>query len=76
MFTCAVCRGTEPHDRLVDEVFKVDGRYVRVDGIPSMVCDRCGEISFDSETTERVRLLVADKDAASRSATIQVYRYV
>ena len=75
MHKCIVCRGTESRDQLIDEVFKVDGRYVRVDGIPSVVCDRCGEISFDRETTERVRLLVADKDAVSRSATIQVYRY-
>ena len=46
MFTCGVCHGNEGHGEFVEEVFRVDGRYVLVDGVPSTVCQRCGERSF------------------------------
>lgn len=46
---------------LVDEVFRVDGRYALVGGIPAVVCVRCGEQAFGRETTEKVRLMVHGK---------------
>ncbi len=55
MFTCGVCRGQGSRSELVEEVFRVDGRYVLVGGVPSMVCQRCGERSFSRETTEKAR---------------------
>ena len=58
MFTCIVCNAGESLNESVEEVFKVDGRYVLVDGVPSTVCRRCGERSFSRETTEKVRQLV------------------
>ena len=57
MFTCGVCHGNEGHGEFVEEVFRVDGRYVLVGSVPSTVCQRCGERSFSRETTERVRQL-------------------
>ena len=53
---CNVCNAEESHIEFVEEVFKVDGRYVLVGRVPSTVCQRCGERSFSRETTERVRL--------------------
>ena len=73
MFTCAVCHGEESRDKLVEEVFKIDGRYVLVGNIPAAVCVRCGEQSFSRETVERVRLLVHDETYAAELVSMRVF---
>ena len=75
MFTCIVCNAGESLTESVEEVLKVDGRYVLVDGVPSTVCRRCGERSFSRETTEKVRLLVHGQAKASKSIPMQVYEF-
>ena len=75
MFKCAVCHGADSREELVDEVFEVDGRYLRVDGVPATVCRRCGERSFSRETTERVRLLVHGSASAARTVAMSVYEF-
>ena len=75
MFTCGVCQGQESRIELVEEVFRVDGRYVLVGGVPSTVCQRCGERSFSRETTEKVRLLVHGEAKAAKSVPMQVYDF-
>ena len=75
MFTCIVCHAKESREELVDEVFKVDGRYVLVGGVPSTVCSRCGERSFSRETTEKVRDMVHGDAPATRSVPMQVYEF-
>ena len=75
MFRCGVCQGEEGTEELVEEVFKIDGRYVLVDGVPSTVCLRCGERSFNRETTERVRLVVHGQVGAAKSVAMQVYEF-
>ena len=75
MFTCGVCQGNEGRGELVEEVFSVDGRYVLVGGVPSTVCQRCGERSFSRETTEKVRQLVHGKAKEAKSVPMQVYDF-
>ena len=75
MFTCGVCHGNEGHGEFVEEVFRVDGRYVLVGGVPSTVCQRCGERSFSRKTTERVRQLVHGEAKAAKSVPLQVYEF-
>ena len=75
MFTCGVCHGNEGHGEFAEEVFRVDGRYVLVGGVPSTVCQRCGERSFSRETTEKVRQLVHGKAKAAKSVPMQVYDF-
>ena len=75
MFTCAVCQGQESRGESVEEVFKVNGRYVLVGGVPSTVCQRCGERSFSRETTEKVRQLVHGESKAAKSVPMQVYEF-
>ena len=75
MFTCVVCSADESLTELVEEVFKVDGRYVLVGDVPATVCRRCGERSFSRETTEKVRLLVHGQATAARSVPLQVYEF-
>ena len=72
---CNVCNAEESHIEFVEEVFKVDGRYVLVGRVPSTVCQRCGERSFSRETTERVRLMVHGQSSAAKSVPMQVYEY-
>ena len=75
MFTCIVCHAEECQEELVEEVFRVDGRYVLVGGVPSMVCLRCGEQSFSRETTEKIRLMVHDQARAAKSVPMEAYDF-
>ncbi len=75
MFSCAACQSEECREELVEEVFKVDGQYVLVGGVPSMVCLRCGEQTFSSETAERVRLLVHGEVEATKLISMRVYEF-
>lgn len=75
MFMCGVCRGEESRLELVEEVFRIDGHYVLVGGVPSTVCQRCGERSFSRDTTERVRLIVHGQASAAKFVPIQVYEF-
>ena len=75
MFTCSVCGAEESREELVDEVFRIDGKYVLVDHIPASVCARCGEETFSRETTERVRLLVHGKAKPTKSIALKVFEF-
>ena len=75
MSECMVCRDKHLRAGPVDKVFNAAGRYVLVTGMPSTVCQDCGERSFSRETTERARLLVHDSptDAPAKSASRPIY---
>ena len=75
MFTCGVCHGNEGCKEMVEEVFRLDGRFVLVGGVPATVCQRCGERSFSRQTTEKVRKLVHGEAKAAKSVPMQVYEY-
>ncbi len=75
MFTCGVCNGKESRRELVEEVLRLEGRYVLVGSVPSTVCQRCGERSFSRETTEKVRQLVHGEAKAAKSVPMQVYEF-
>ena len=75
MFTCAVCRGHKGRDELVEEVFRIDGRYVLVGGVPATVCQHCGERSVSRDATEKVRLMVHGQAATAKSIPMQVYEF-
>ena len=75
MFTCSGCGAKESSEEFVEEVFRIDGKYVLVDQIPARVCDRCGEETFSRETTERVRLLVHGKAKPTKSIALKVFDF-
>ena len=77
MSECMVCHGKRLRAELVDKVFSADGRYALVTGMPSTVCQNCGERSFSREATEQTRLLVHDPpdDAPAKSVPKQVYEF-
>ena len=75
MDECGICRADEGSVELVEEVFRVDGHWVLVGGIPALVCGRCGEQTFSRETAEKVRLMVHGEGKAKTSVSMQVYDF-
>ena len=76
MGRCAICGSSdESHDRLADEIFLIDGKYVLVDGIPAKVCPRCGYETFSRQTAERIRLLVRGEARPTESITVDVFEF-
>ena len=75
MDECGICRADEGSVELVEEVFRVDGRWVLVGGIPALVCGRCGEQTFSRETAEKVRLMLHGEGEAKTSVSMQVYDF-
>ena len=56
---------------MVDDVVQANGKYVLVAQIPAEVCARCGEETFSSETTEKIRAVLHDEQA-SPTTTIKM----
>ena len=75
MSTCAVCHAEESREELVDKVFRIDSGHVLVVGIPAVVCARCGEQSFSSETAEEVRLMIHGDAKAAKSVPMPVFAF-
>ena len=75
MAGCAICGSDESRNRLVEEIFLIDEKYVLVDHIPAKVCTRCGDETFSAETAERIRLLVRGEATPSRSIAIDVFEF-
>jgi HTH-type transcriptional regulator / antitoxin MqsA len=73
MYRCHVCGCGASHERCVREVYRVDGRPVIVEAIPAVVCDRCTDATFTSETTERVRRMVREDTRPNRSINVHVF---
>ena len=75
MFRCHVCGKTEGREKLVSEVFDIDGKTVRVENIPATVCVHCGEPTFSREATERVRRMVHGEAKPVKSIQLDVFAY-
>ena len=77
MSECMVCHGKRLRAEPVDKMFKAADRYVLVTGMPSTVCQNCGERFFSREAMERARLLVHDapEDAPAKSVSMRVYEF-
>jgi YgiT-type zinc finger domain-containing protein len=73
MFQCHVCKNVSASHALVSEVFAVDSRRVLVERIPAEVCDRCGEPTFSSETTEKIRNLVRGSSIPVRTDALDLF---
>ena len=76
MFTCSVCSARESREEQVEEVFRIDRKYVLVDRIPATVCTRCGEETFSRETAERIRLMVHGQTRPTKSIPLKVFEFV
>ena len=75
MSSCTICGSAARQEKLVEEVFRIDGQYVLVDHIPASVCDRCGDETFSRETADRIRLLVRGEAKPTRSIAVKVFDF-
>ena len=75
MFRCHVCGKTEGREKLVSEVFDIDGKSVRVENIPATVCAQCGEPTFTRDTTERVRRMVHGEAKPVKTVPMEVFAF-
>ena len=74
---CMVCHGKRLGGEAFNKVFNADGCYVLMTGVPSTVCQDCGERPYSRVATERARLLAHDPPAhaPAKSAPTQVYEF-
>jgi YgiT-type zinc finger domain-containing protein len=75
MFRCHVCSGTKARKQLVAEIFQIQGRRVLVENIPALVCERCGEATFGSETTEKIRKMLHSETKPRKSVRMDVFEF-
>jgi len=75
VFHCHVCGSRAAHEEVISEIFQLDGKPVLVEGIPVTVCDRCGEMIFSRETTEKIRQIVHGKTRPIRSIALDVFAF-
>ena len=73
MFNCHVCGHTAAKREFVSEVFTIAGRRVLVENIPTQVCAHCGEATFSSETTEKIRRLVHESSRPLKTVPLDVF---
>ncbi|MEM9091393.1 MAG: YgiT-type zinc finger protein [Cyanobacteria bacterium P01_F01_bin.53] len=72
---CENCGSKAFHVERISEVFDIDGRFCVVEEIPAMVCDRCGEELFSSETSEHIRVMLRGVDKPLRSVSLDVFSF-
>ena len=75
MTKCLVCHEEKSKTELVEEILKIDGQYVLVEGVPATVCQRCGERTFSRDAVERMRRLVGNSASPAKTVQLQVYDY-
>ncbi len=75
MFHCHICGSSEAREEFVEEVFKLNGKHVLVESIPTKVCARCGDKTFSLETTERIRRIVHGQSEPTKSIPMDVFEY-
>lgn len=75
MNQCHVCGSNQIKEKLVKETFEVESKLVVVEGIPAQVCQRCGEITFNSETAENIRLIIYGNKQPNKSIQVDVFAF-
>ncbi len=75
MFRCHVCGKTDARQERVHEVFDIEGRAVRVENIPAMICTHCGEPVLSRETTEKVRQMIHGNATPVKSVQMDVFAF-
>lgn len=75
MFKCHICGSEESHPELISEIFEIDGKFYLVEQIPVNVCSRCGEETFNRETTERIRAMLQGEAKPIKSISVEVFAY-
>ena len=72
--TCALCRNGTLVPGTADKVLSHAGVTLVIQGVPTDVCDNCGERYFAEEVTRH--LLTLAREAAEAGVVVDVRRYV
>ena len=75
MFKCHVCGSSESHTECVNEIFEIGDKFYLVENIPAIVCSRCGEEIFSSQTSEAIRVMLHGKSEPIKSVVLDVFSY-
>jgi YgiT-type zinc finger domain-containing protein len=76
--SCSACGSADIHLAEVRSAFWHDDRLVVVEGIPALVCDACGEQSYDDTTTVVLDLMRGDgfpADQARSELRVPVFSF-
>jgi len=60
---------------LVEEVFRVKGKFLLVEGIPAEVCQECGDPTYSRETTDKIERMVNGGAQPVRALKVPVYHF-
>lgn len=76
MYKCGVCRSKYLREDTLDKIFRIDGEFVMVYGIPATVCDNCGELFFSEDDVEKVHVVLHnDKLRTAKQVSIKAYEF-
>jgi HTH-type transcriptional regulator/antitoxin MqsA len=53
----------------------IDDRLVVVENVPAIVCDHCGEVSFQPEVASRLQKTIWDRKTPARTIEAAVYEF-
>jgi len=67
---CAMCNNGETTQRAVTEFLERDMKSVIVRNVPAEVCENCGEVYLDADTTRRL-LEIAEKAISNGERIIE-----
>ena len=71
---CEVCHG-ELRDGRAEFIFRHNGELVVVQNVPALVCEDCGEETFEPDVVERLQQAVWQKRCPVRLMQARVYDY-
>jgi len=63
---CKACRVGKVFSREVAQTFEHEGLEVKIDGIPALVCDNCGQVYFAPGIGNKIRIAASDLFALSK----------
>lgn len=72
---CEVCGTGEREDKLIRYSLSLGDRFVVVEHVPAMVCNRCGETTLTPEVVERLQKTVSTTRTPDRTIETPVYDF-
>ena len=71
--TCLYCKG-ELENRKTTYLADLDGLIVVVKGVPSHVCNQCGEVSYTDEVAEQLEQIINKMRSSVSEIAVTEYR--
>jgi YgiT-type zinc finger domain-containing protein len=62
-------------DQLIRYTLAIGDRVVIVEHVPALVCDRCGEETFEPEVVERLQKTIWESRTPMRTIEATVYEF-